>query len=47
MPDHPFRDVLTSEAEIRALLGTPSELAIRKQLPVLDAHCRAFHERRA
>lgn len=42
MPDHPFRDVLTSEAEIRAILGTPSDLAVRKQLATLDAHCRTF-----
>lgn len=42
MPDHPFKDVLTSEAEIRAMLGTPSELALKKQIAALDAHCRAF-----
>lgn len=42
MPDHPFKDVLTSEAEIRAMLGTPSELAVKKQIAALDVHCRAF-----
>ncbi|MCC6627194.1 MAG: pyridoxamine 5'-phosphate oxidase family protein [Chloroflexi bacterium] len=38
----PFRDTIDSEDGIRALLGTPSELVIKKQLPALDAHCRAF-----
>jgi PPOX class probable FMN-dependent enzyme len=42
MADHPFRDVLTSEAEIRAMLGTPSALAVKKQLAALDVHCRNF-----
>jgi PPOX class probable FMN-dependent enzyme len=36
---------LTSIAELRALLGAPSERAVRKQLGALDAHCRAFVER--
>jgi uncharacterized protein len=36
-----FRDVVTNENDLRALLGTPSELALKKQLTTLDAHCRA------
>ncbi|HEV8584289.1 MAG TPA: pyridoxamine 5'-phosphate oxidase family protein [Methylomirabilota bacterium] len=36
-----FRDVVTSLDELRALLGTPSELALKKQITKLDAHCRA------
>jgi uncharacterized protein len=37
-----FTNTINSEAELRALLGVPSELVIRKQLPALDRHCRAF-----
>jgi hypothetical protein len=42
MGDPRFRDVIGSEAELRALIGTPSELALKKELPALDAHCRNF-----
>ena len=38
----PFREVVTSERELRALIGAPSELALRKEIARLDAHCRAF-----
>jgi hypothetical protein len=37
-----FPDALTSEQELRQLIGGPSELAVRKQLASLDDHCRAF-----
>jgi uncharacterized protein len=37
-----FNDVVTSEDELRLLLGMPSELVLRKQLPALDPHSRAF-----
>lgn len=37
-----FTDVVTTEDALRELLGQPSEMAIRKQLPALDIHCRAF-----
>jgi PPOX class probable FMN-dependent enzyme len=37
-----FTDLVTSEAELRELLGEPRELVIKKQLPALDHHCRAF-----
>lgn len=37
-----FTELVTSEAELRALLGEPRELVIKKQLPALDRHCRAF-----
>lgn len=37
-----FTDTVTSEEELRGLLGTPSDLVIRKQLAALDRHCRAF-----
>jgi PPOX class probable FMN-dependent enzyme len=38
----PFRETVTSEDELRAVVGTPSELALRKAIPALDHHCRAF-----
>lgn len=37
-----IRDVVRSEQELRELVGTPSELARKKQLGELDEHCRAF-----
>src|SRR5688572_31157365 len=37
-----FREVVTSEDTLRALVGTPSDLALKKQLSVLDAHCQDF-----
>ena len=36
---------ITSLAELRALAGSPSERAVRKQLDALDVHCRRFVER--
>jgi hypothetical protein len=40
--DHPFRDVVTSSAELRAIIGEPSEIAIKKQVAAIDVHCREF-----
>jgi hypothetical protein len=37
-----FSNVVTSEAELRSVLGHPSQRVLKKQLPALDAHCRAF-----
>jgi uncharacterized protein len=37
-----FRDVMTSEDALRALVGTPSDLALKKQIGALDAHCQDF-----
>jgi PPOX class probable FMN-dependent enzyme len=42
MSEIPFRDAFTSEDELRAIVGRPSELAVRKEIAYLDAHCRAF-----
>lgn len=42
MGDHPFHHVLTSEAELRAMTGEPSEIAIKKQVATIDVHCREF-----
>ncbi len=39
---YPFTDVVTSVTTLRAILGEPSELSMRKQLTGLDQHCRAF-----
>jgi PPOX class probable FMN-dependent enzyme len=36
---------ITDLASLRELVGTPSERAMKKQLPVLDVHARAFLER--
>jgi uncharacterized protein len=38
----PFTDLVTSEEALRDLLGQPSELVIKKQLPSLDRHCRNY-----
>jgi hypothetical protein len=38
----PFRDVVTTLDELRALLGEPSEVAQKKQVDRLDEHCREF-----
>jgi uncharacterized protein len=37
-----FSETIDSEEELRAMLGQPSEVVVRKQLPALDEHCRAF-----
>lgn len=37
-----FKDVVTTVEELRALMGEPSELALRKDIGRLDEHCRAF-----
>ncbi|MCZ7562759.1 MAG: pyridoxamine 5'-phosphate oxidase family protein [Burkholderiales bacterium] len=37
-----FSEVVTSEAQLRAVTGEPAERAARKQIAFLDAHCRAF-----
>jgi hypothetical protein len=38
----PFEEVVTSEEELRLILGTPVARSILKERPLLDAHCRAF-----
>ena len=35
---------ITDPETLRALVGTPGERAVRKQLPALDPHCRRFIE---
>ncbi|GGA19383.1 MSMEG_1061 family FMN-dependent PPOX-type flavoprotein [Paenibacillus physcomitrellae] len=38
----PFREILSSEEEIRDILGFPSELVKKKTVYELDNHCRNF-----
>lgn len=40
--NNPFKEILTSEDEIRDLLGYPSELVKKKVIQYLDIHCRNF-----
>jgi PPOX class probable FMN-dependent enzyme len=37
-----FRSILADSAELQALIGSPSELAVKKQLSELDQHMRDF-----
>lgn len=37
-----FQRIVTSQEELAALIGVPSELAVKKQLPALDGHMRSF-----
>lgn len=40
-----FNEVVTSEDQFRAVMGNPSALVLRKEIPALDSHARAFIER--
>lgn len=42
MSHFPFTNLISTEAELRKVIGFPSERAVRKQIPVLDEHCQAF-----
>src|SRR5262249_32144138 len=37
-----FEDVITSEQQLRQIVGVPSDRAKLKERPTLDEHCRAF-----
>src|SRR6185369_10797109 len=37
-----FADVIDSEAELRAVIGTPLQRALDKAIPALDDYCKAF-----
>ena len=37
-----FEQLVTTEAELRAILGTPGPRAVMKERTILDGHCRAF-----
>ena len=40
----PFEHVVTSEQQLRHIVGAPSSRAVLKERAALDAHCRAFIE---
>lgn len=42
MTNDDFHGLIESEAQLRALLGVPGNLAVGKELPALDRHGRAF-----
>ncbi|NHN31049.1 pyridoxamine 5'-phosphate oxidase family protein [Paenibacillus agricola] len=42
MSTHPFQQIITSEQEIRDLVGYPSELVQKKTITHIDQHCRDF-----
>jgi uncharacterized protein len=37
-----FREIVTSEAQFRAVMGNPTHRVLKKQIAALDHHCRAF-----
>ncbi len=37
-----FKEVITSEAQLRAMMGTPSEGAQNKVISIIDEHCKKF-----
>jgi len=37
-----FTDTISDLAELRAIVGEPADLARKKQIDRLDAHCREF-----
>ncbi len=40
-----FENIVTSELELREIVGVPAARAVQKERAVLDPHCRAFIER--
>ena len=38
----PFENIVTSEQELRDIVGKPAARSIQKERSTLDAHCRAF-----
>ena len=43
--DPRFSDVVRTEQQLRAVIGNPSELVLRKHIHALDHYCRVFIER--
>jgi len=39
-----FKEVIQSEAQLRTILGTPSEVVKNKTITIIDKHCRKFIE---
>jgi PPOX class probable FMN-dependent enzyme len=42
IPMPTFNDIVTSESELRSILGVPMARSVQKERPSLDAHSRAF-----
>jgi PPOX class probable FMN-dependent enzyme len=42
MGDESFKDIVSTEEELRSTLGYPSERVARKAIPSLDQHCLEF-----
>jgi hypothetical protein len=40
-----FSQPITTREQLREVIAEPNELAVRKQISVIDEHCRAFIER--
>jgi uncharacterized protein len=40
--DPRFAEIVTSETELRTLIGHPSEVVVKSRLGALDDHCRAY-----
>jgi PPOX class probable FMN-dependent enzyme len=45
MSDQRFQNIVTSESELRAVIGHPNERVIKKEIAHLDRHSKAFIER--
>jgi uncharacterized protein len=43
--DRRFAEIVDSEEQLRAVMGHPMPRAVNKEIPSLDAHCRAFISR--
>ena len=42
MPAQPFNEIVSSEAQLREILGMPSEMVVKKCMPSLDKNCKIF-----
>ncbi|MBK8390156.1 MAG: pyridoxamine 5'-phosphate oxidase family protein [Saprospiraceae bacterium] len=42
--DWTFENIITSEAQLREIMGFPSEIVTRKTINHIDKHCRSFIE---
>jgi uncharacterized protein len=42
--DRPRTETISSEGELRAIYQQPSRGAVRKEIALIDAHCRRFIE---
>ena len=40
-----FKQLVTTREQLREIIREPNELAVRKQISVIDEHCRAYIER--